>query len=148
MKEIIEDFVSQKVIAVAGVSRNSKKFGNYVFRELKKKGYKVYPVNPRMETYNGSECFAGLSGIPEKVDCVVAVVPKDKTLDIAGECANLNITRLWIQQGVETAEAIDFCKENNIKVVHNQCIMMFAGQVKSIHAFHKWILKILNKLPE
>ena len=45
----INDFLSVKELAIAGVSRNNKKFGGMVFQELKAKGYKLYPVNPNAE---------------------------------------------------------------------------------------------------
>ena len=39
-KAEVDQFVTQKTFAVIGVSRNPKKFGNYAFRELKKRGYR------------------------------------------------------------------------------------------------------------
>src|SRR5205809_4537098 len=45
-RRIIDDFLAQRRIAVAGVSRNPHKFGNVLFRELKQRGYDVLPLNP------------------------------------------------------------------------------------------------------
>ncbi len=42
----IQDFIASQPIAMAGVSRNPKKFGFAAFRELKEKGMDIIPVNP------------------------------------------------------------------------------------------------------
>lgn len=48
-KSLVENFLSQKNIAVVGVSRNTKKFGNTIYRSLKKKCYNVFSINPNAE---------------------------------------------------------------------------------------------------
>jgi hypothetical protein len=48
-KAAIEGFMSQQVLAVVGVSRNSHKFGNVAYRELKARGYRVFAVNPNAQ---------------------------------------------------------------------------------------------------
>ena len=54
--EAINNFTSQKNIAVAGVSRKKQKFGNAIYKELTKRGYNVYPVNPNLDEYKGKTC--------------------------------------------------------------------------------------------
>ncbi len=44
MSEVTEHLVSQRNIAVVGVS--DKKFGGAIYRTLKNRGYAVYPVHP------------------------------------------------------------------------------------------------------
>jgi predicted CoA-binding protein len=41
----VENFVGQHKLAVVGVSRDTKKFGNAAYKALKEKGYQVYPIN-------------------------------------------------------------------------------------------------------
>ena len=45
-KKQIEEFIAAEPIAMAGVSRNPRKFGFTAFRELKEKGMNIIPVNP------------------------------------------------------------------------------------------------------
>ena len=54
--ESIQSFLSQEKIAVAGVSRKKQKFGNAIYKELAKKGYEVFAVNPNMDDYEGKRC--------------------------------------------------------------------------------------------
>ena len=60
-KAAVDDFVSQKTLALVGMSRQSKKFGNYAFRELTQRGYRVFPIHPVAENIEGEKCYASLS---------------------------------------------------------------------------------------
>ncbi len=75
------------------------------------------------------------------------VVPGEQTEKIVEEAKSLGINHIWMQTGAETKKAIEFCEENNINVVHNECIFMFAEPVKGGHKFHRTIRKIFRKLP-
>ena len=56
MNAVIEKFVSDKNIALIGVSANNQKFGNILLVELTKKGYTVFPVHPELSEVNGIKC--------------------------------------------------------------------------------------------
>jgi hypothetical protein len=53
-----------------------------------------------------------------------------------------------MQQGAESKEAIRFCEDNNIAVVHGECILMFAEPLAFGHRLHRWIWKLLGRLPK
>jgi predicted CoA-binding protein len=53
---------------------------------------------------------------------VDTVVPPAVTEKIVVECKELGIARVWMQPGSESEKAINFCAENNIKVVHDMCV--------------------------
>ena len=146
-KESVENFLSKRKIAVAGVSRNGKKFGNTIYKELKSKEYEVFALNPSAENINGEPSYANLNSLPEPVDGLITVVPPAETEKIVKEANEAGIKNIWMQQGSESEAAINYCKENGIDVVHGECILMFAEPVTSIHKFHKWIWKLFGKLP-
>jgi len=146
-KADVEEFISQKRLAVAGVSRKSNKFGNAVFKELKKKGYQVWPVNPNMETFQGEPCYPDLKSVPGPIDGVVVVLPPKRTEVLVKEAKEAGINRVWMQLGAQSDAAVDFCKQNGMLVVANECILMFAEPVASFHKFHRWIWKVFGKLP-
>lgn len=146
-KESVDNFLNCKNLAVVGVSRKSSKFGNVIYKELKKKGFNVYGVNPNMENIEGDKCYKNLHELEGKVNGIVNVVSKAQTSDIVREAKEIGITNFWMQQGSESDEAINFCKENGINEIHKECILMFADPVNSIHGVHKWLWKILGKLP-
>lgn len=146
-KQSIENFFTSKNIAVVCVSRKSTKFGNAIYKGLKKKGLNVFGVNPNMETVEGDKCYKSLNDLEGKIDGIVNVVSPNQTLQVVKEAYSIGVNNIWMQQGSETDEAINFCKENGINEIHKECILMLAEPVNSIHSFHKWIWKILGKLP-
>ena len=146
-KKLVDDFIAQKKLAVVGVSRKKSKFGNYIYRELKKKNYRVYPVNPRLEFAEGDKCYPDLSSIPEKLDGVVINVSPQKAVNVVKDANAAGIKRIWLQQGSQSDEAIKFCEVNNIDCVSNECIIMFTEPLGFIHRAHKWIWDVLGKLP-
>jgi predicted CoA-binding protein len=52
------------------------------------------------------------------------VAPFELTEKIVKQCIQKGITRVWMQPGAESEAAINFCNENNIKVVHNVCMIL------------------------
>ncbi len=147
-KKIVEKFIAARKLAVVGVSRDSKKFGSAVYKELKSKGYELFPVNPNMDNLNGDTCFPDLKSLPETVDGVICVVPPAVTENVVKDAHAASINLVWMQQGSESKNAVQYCKENGIDVVHGECIFMFAEPVGSIHKFHRWIWKVFGKLPK
>lgn len=124
MQELIKEFMSNKRFAVIGASDNPEKYGNKILKNLKNRGYEVYPVNPRLKEVEGLVCYAGLSDIPCKVDVVDFVVPPAVTVEVLKQCKELGLTRIWLQPGSESEAAIAYCRENNLQVVYNVCVMM------------------------
>ncbi|MBA7613169.1 putative protein YccU [subsurface metagenome] len=124
MQDLIKEFVAQKKFAVVGATDNPEKYGHQILINLKNRDYEVYPVNPRLETIEGMKCYATLSELPAKVDVVDFVVPPAATESILKECLKLGLNRIWLQPGSESEAAIRFCRENNLKVVHDVCVML------------------------
>jgi hypothetical protein len=147
-KASINDFIAQKTLAVVGVSRDGKKFSNMAYRELKAKGYRLFPVNSTADSVEGEKCYPNLGALPEKVDGVIIFVQPDKTEQVVREAAAAGIKRVWMQQGAESAAAIRLCQENGISAVHGECIMMFAEPAAWFHRMHRWVWGVLGKLPQ
>lgn len=147
-KENITQFFTCKNFAVVGVSRSKGKFANTVYKELKKKDFNLYGVNPNLESIEGDKCYNRLFELKGKIDAVINVVKPNQTENIVKEAHEIGIKNIWLQQGSESDEVIKFCKENGINVIYKECILMFAEPVKSIHGVHKWIWKVLGKLPK
>ncbi|HEY7751040.1 MAG TPA: CoA-binding protein [Ignavibacteriaceae bacterium] len=146
-KKSVEEFLEQKKIAVVGVSRKKNKFGNVIYRELKQKGYQVYPINPNADQVEGEKCYASFLSLPEKVDAAVINVPPLQAEKVLREIKEAGIRKVWLQQGSQSADAVKFCEENGIDCVSNECILMFAHPSAFIHRAHKWIWGVLGKLP-
>jgi uncharacterized protein len=124
MEDLVREFLEQKRYAVVGASDNPQKYGNQIVKTLKQNGYEVYPVNPKLRTLEGDKCYAGLKDIPVKVDVVDFVVPPAATEEILKQCRELGLQRIWLQPGSESDNALAYCRDNNLKVVHGVCVML------------------------
>ena len=142
----INEFIWKKKIAIFGVSRHKNKFGNYVYKELKKKNLKVYGLNPNMDEIFGDKCYPDLSSLPEKADAAFISVHSGKTDELTKEVVESGIRHIWFQQGTGSDEALTYCRENGIEPISGECILMYAEPVESFHAFHRWLWKVFGKL--
>ncbi len=147
-RKSIEEFLALKSFAVVGVSRSGKKFGNSVYRLMKEKGNKVYPVNRLAENVEGEHCYHHLRDLPERVDGVVIVIPREQTDAVLKEAAEAGIRKVWIQQQSETENSVHICEQYGLEAITGQCFLMFSEPVESVHRFHRWCLKVLGLLPK
>lgn len=143
----VYDFLSQRTLAVVGVSRTGKKFGNTIYKTLKQHGYTVYPIHPQADTLEGDRCYHSFTDLPQKVDGVVICVPPVKAEEVLKQAAEAGVKRVWMQQGSESYAAIRYCDKNGMIAVHGQCIMMFSEPVTSFHRFHRFVWKLIGKYP-
>jgi predicted CoA-binding protein len=123
VQELIEEFMAKRKFAVIGASNNPHKYGNKIVKNLKIRGYDVYPVNPKLKELEGLSCYPSINDIPDKVDVVDFVVPPEATEEIIKQCKILGLNRIWLQPGSESEAVISFCRENDMKVVYNVCVM-------------------------
>jgi len=140
----INQFLGANKIAIAGVSRNKNKFGSAVYRELLKKGINAVPMNPNMETAEGNQCFSGVSSLPKEVDALLCVVQPAETEKLVKEAHAAGITKIWMQQGSQSENALAWGRDNGMSIVSKACILMYADPVGSIHKFHRGIAKIFG----
>jgi uncharacterized protein len=146
--ESIELFLKQTSIAVVGVSRNKNKFGNTVYRELKKKGINVLPVNPHLAVFEGDKCYTFIDALPADVTAIFINTPPVETIKIIEESLKKGIKHFWLQQGSTNDEVIEFLKGKDANFICDRCILMFAGPVHSIHKFHRFLSKVTGNFPK
>ena len=146
-KKDIEKFLEPRKLAIAGASRNPKKFGHGIFIELLNKGYEVIPVNPHANEINGVKCYHKVSEIPDDVKSLLIVTPKEETDGVLREAINKGITNIWVQQMSETEDTIKIAEEYQVDVIYKKCIYMFAEPVAGFHKFHRTIVRIFGGLP-
>jgi predicted CoA-binding protein len=124
MQELIQEFLAQNRFAVVGATDNPQKYGNQIYHTLKRHGYEVYPVNPKLKELEGDRCYSSLTEIPVKVDVVDFVEPPEVTREMLKQCQELGLDRIWLQPGSESEAALAYCRENNLKVVHGVCVIL------------------------
>jgi hypothetical protein len=144
----VKEFLAQKHLAIAGLSRKKSKFGNTIFKELQKKDYQLYPVHPELDEYEGVECCADISLLPDEVTGIVICTKPDKAEKLVNEAIDKGIKHIWLQQGAQNETTQKMAEENNINLITKECVLMFAEPAAFIHRFHRGINKIVGKLPK
>ncbi len=147
-KKQIEDFFIDDKIAVIGAARDDKKFGAYLYRELKKEGFDVYPVNPNAETIQGDRCFQSVKDLPAEVKRALIVTPPSSTADVLKEVLETNIENIWIQRAADSPEALKIAEESGRNIISKHCIMMFIEPVRGVHALHRFFVKLFGGYPK
>jgi uncharacterized protein len=142
----IDRFVAQPAIALVGLSRSGKKFGNMACRELRAKGYRVYPIHPSADVIAGVRCYARFADLPEPVDGVLVVVPPSQATAVVRDAAAAGIHQVWLQQGAESNDALKACHHLGLSCVWGECILMFAKPT-SYHKVHRWLRRVTHGLP-
>lgn len=124
MSNYIAEFPKHRKWAVVGVSEDRTKYGNKIYRDLRKAGYQVYAVNPKLQTVEGDPCYPSVAELPERPDVVDLVVPPAVALNVVDDCLKAEIKRIWFQPGSESEEAITKAQSHGLQVVHDACIMI------------------------
>ncbi|MFC2097795.1 CoA-binding protein [Bacteroidota bacterium] len=143
-KKEIDNFFDGKKFAIAGVSRNKKKFGNLIYREMKQKGYDVVGINPDADKIGEDVCYKDVKSIPEGYEKLLIITPPKSTEDVVKQAVENGIKNIWIQHKSETKEAISIAEKANISTISGKCIFMYAEPVNSFHAFHKMLAKLFG----
>ena len=150
----VGDFLAQKRLAVAGVSRENTHHsaGNLIYHRLKESGHDVFPVNPHMQTFEGDRCYPDLRSIPGGVDGVVIITRPETTERIVRDCSEAGVRRVWMHQSMAkgssvSPEAVEYCRQHDISVIPGACPMMFGPGVDFGHTCMRWIMGLTGGLP-
>ena len=137
LDNLVQDFLAQKKIAVVGVSDQRETGCNLAFKKFIENGYQVYAVNPRINTFEGAQCYPDLKSIPEKPDAVFILTSPKVTEQIVQQCIELGIKQVWMHCMLGTKpglaasmtsvsqDAVRSCRENGITVIPGSCPNQF-----------------------
>ena len=143
----IEEFLGSEPIAMAGVSRNPKKFGFAAFRELKEKGMNIIPVNPHAEEIHGSKVYHDIKSLPDDVRALIVMTGKDQTAGVIREAREKGINQIWVQQMAESKEALKELEGSGVNFITKECILMHY-KPHSFHKFHRALRKFFGGFPK
>jgi predicted CoA-binding protein len=147
-----EDFLSQKRIAVAGVSREPAAHGgNVVYRRLRERGYEVFAVNPNADTVEGDRCFHDLAAIPGGVDAVVIATNPRDTPSVVEACRALGIRRVWMHrsfgEGSVEQASVRTGRDAGMTVIAGGCPLMFEPTDDTVHRCMGWVVSHTGSRP-
>ncbi len=123
-QEIARLFGSIKTIAVVGCSRSIDKDAYKVPEYLQRHGYRIIPVNPLTAQVLGEKSYKTASDVKDKADMVVVFRPSEEVLQVVQDILKMEYKPklIWMQLGIQNAEAAKLAEESGIQVVQNKCI--------------------------
>ena len=148
------DFLNNKRIAVAGVSRESggEHGGNTVYRRLKERGYEAFAVNPNATEVEGDPCYPDIESIPGGVDAVVVATTPEVAPSIVQQCIEAGIRSVWMHrafgQGSVSPEATALGRANGLIVIDGGCPLMFGPTADTGHEVMKALLRFSSAVPK
>lgn len=119
LKELLEQ---SNTIAVVGLSDNRERVSYMVSEAMKKKGYRIIPVNPNATEILEETCYASLSDIPFPIDLVNVFRCSEYTPEVAEEAVKIGAKALWLQLGIYSEEAAAIAEAAGMTVVMDRCI--------------------------
>ena len=119
---------TNKTLAVVGLSAQWHRPSFFAAKYMQEHGYRVIPVNPQYDTILGEKCFKSLREIPEKVDVVDCFRKSAEIPGIAEDAIAIGAKVLWMQLGVENAEARRKAEAAGLEVIENRCVKIEHGR--------------------
>jgi predicted CoA-binding protein len=152
IKGLIDNFLSQKHIAMIGVSSEPNDFSRALMNEFIKHQYKIIPVNPKTTEIDGLPCYARVQEIPTEIDAALVITSKSATENAVRDCHKKGIDLIWLYRSVGSGsvsdEAVEYGKKNSLQIIPGYCPMMFFQNPGFIHKFHRVIMKITGSYPK
>jgi predicted CoA-binding protein len=117
-----------KTIAVVGLSAQWHRPSYFAAKYLQDHGYRIIPVNPGYDEVLGEKCYKSLRDIPGKVDMVDCFRRSAEIPAIAQDAIAVGAKVLWMQLGVENAQARARAEAAGLEVVENRCVKIEHGR--------------------
>jgi acetyl coenzyme A synthetase (ADP forming)-like protein len=97
----LDYFFRPKSIAIVGASRNPKKIGHVMLRNLIEGKFqgRVYPINPKTDRMFDLPCYPSILKVPGRIDLAVISVPAPMVPRVLDECGRKRVPAVIIISG-------------------------------------------------
>ena len=129
----VRSFLAPSSVAVIGASRRRGTVGGEILHNLLVSGFEgaVYAVNDHADVVQSLPAYRSIGDIPAAVELAVVVVPADRVIGVARECATVGVRALLVisagfaETGEEGArlqrELVQVCRDAGIRIVGPNC---------------------------
>ncbi len=136
MGKLRNEFFTDKEIIFMGYSSRNPQFSGSIYKAMTNAGYKVYPVNPKLDGKYDIKVYNSLSELP-KIPTTAYVLTSNKN---AGEAVkqlkNSGVKKILFHIGKTADKAlIDECAAAGIETAVACPMMIFGSGLHKLHAF-------------
>ena len=123
LRSILEE---TRTVAVVGIKNGETDDAYRVPHYMQENGYRILPVNPRLDQVLNLPCHSSLSDLQEPADLVNLFRASAHIPGLADEILALpkRPRTVWMQLGIHHAEAARRLHDAGIAVVQDRCIMV------------------------
>jgi len=121
---ILEILKKYRTMAVVGLSSNPARPSFGVTEYMQGAGYRIIPVNPNETEVLGEKSYARLEDVPEKIEIVDVFRRAAEVPPVVDSAIKVGAKVLWMQLGIENAEAAERARAAGLIVVEDACILV------------------------
>ncbi|HEY3039218.1 MAG TPA: CoA-binding protein [Pyrinomonadaceae bacterium] len=118
IKTVLEDC---KTIAVVGLSSDPGRPSYGVASYMRRRDYKVIPVNPNESEVFGDKAYGSLAEVPDKIDLVNIFRRPSEAGNAVDEAIAIGAKAVWLQEGVIDYAAAQRAQAAGLLVVMDRC---------------------------
>ena len=112
-----------KTIAVVGLSRNPFRPSHGVSAYMQAQGYRIIPVNPKVNECLGEKAYRTLLEVPQNIDIVNIFRRPEAVEEIVDQAIQLKVPAIWMQEDVVHEKAAEKARQAGIFVMMDSCIL-------------------------
>ncbi|MCL0032483.1 CoA-binding protein [Peptococcaceae bacterium] len=123
-EEIKELLKQARVIAVVGLSDKPERDSHKVAKYLQERGYRIIPVNPKLDSVLGEKAYKKVSDIPDEINIDILNVFRRSidTPPVVEDSISKKPKAIWLQLGIKNDDAAKIAQDNNITIIMDRCI--------------------------
>jgi predicted CoA-binding protein len=110
-----------RTIAVVGLSSNPGRASHGVASYMRRRDYKVIPVNPNETEVFGERAYASLDQVPDAIDLVDIFRRSSEAGSAVDQAIAVGAKAVWLQEGVIDHAAAERARQAGLLVVMDRC---------------------------
>jgi len=133
-EKIIDAILRPRSVAVIGASRDPRKVGHVILRNILDSGFRgsVYPINPHADEILGLKCYSNILEVPEVPDIAIIAIPARSVPKVVEECGEKGVPIIVIisagfrETGPEGAklerEIVNIARRYGSRIIGPNCL--------------------------
>ena len=115
-----------RTVAVVGLSPKPHRASFEVARYMQAQGWRIIPINPNADQILGEKAYPSLSEAAqhERIELVNVFRNSVDVPPVAADAIAIGAQALWLQLGIENADAANAAQAAGLSVVQNKCLMV------------------------
>ncbi len=151
VRQEIDRFWASPRLAIVGVARDPKEFGNRLYNDMRQWGLDAVPVNPNASAIGETRAYARVQDIDPPVESALLLTSPSMNEQVVRDCAEAGVRLVWFygvgDRSNENAAAIEYCREHGITVIPGYCPYMFQPRAQVFHKMHGWFARLTGQCP-